>query len=76
MAGRLVNAAEIEAIVRSDYALTRQRLMLIPAKLAPRLAALRTAPECFALMEKEFISAMQQLSDEAGERLKESEAKH
>lgn len=73
MAGRLVNAAEIENCIRSDYAVTAQRLLQIPSKVAPRVAAMRTAAEVEALLYKEFVKALNTLSDEAGERLRLSE---
>jgi hypothetical protein len=75
MQGRLVNAAEVEAVVRSDYMITAQRLLQIPSKVAPRCAAMRTAADVEALLHKEFTSALNTLSDEAGERLRKSEAK-
>ena len=68
--GELVLVAEVEAACFKDYRATRDKLMQIPSKIAPRMAALKDASECFAILEREFEKALNSLSDEAAERLR------
>jgi hypothetical protein len=69
-AGKLVSAADVEAIVRSDYTTTVARILQIPSKVAPRVAAMSTATEVEALLHKEFVKALNGLSEAAGAELR------
>jgi phage terminase Nu1 subunit (DNA packaging protein) len=73
--GELVLAAEVEAEMRQSYRTTAQRLMAVPTTVAPKIAVLKTAAECEAVMRREFEKALNALSDEAGARLQKLEAK-
>jgi phage terminase Nu1 subunit (DNA packaging protein) len=68
--GSLVSDVDVEAIMRSDYATTATRLLGIPSKVAPRVAAMRTAPEVESLLHSEFVKALNALSKAAGDQLK------
>jgi phage terminase Nu1 subunit (DNA packaging protein) len=68
--GSLVSAVDVEAIMRSDYATAATRLLGIPSKVAPRVAAMRTAPEVEALLHSEFVKALNALSKAAGDQLR------
>jgi phage terminase Nu1 subunit (DNA packaging protein) len=74
-AGKLISATDVESIVRSDYAVTVQRILQIPSKVAPRVAAMSSAAEVEALLHREFVKALNTLSEAAGEELKKFEAK-
>jgi hypothetical protein len=68
--GKLVSAVDVEAIMRSDYTTTVARILQIPSKVAPRVAAMQTAVEVEALLHKEFVKALNTLSEAAGEELR------
>jgi phage terminase Nu1 subunit (DNA packaging protein) len=67
--GKLVDAADVESIMRSDYASTAARLLGLPAKLAPRVINMKTPEEAQALMHSEFIKALNSLSKVAADKL-------
>lgn len=75
-AGKFINAAEIGAEIQTSFRTTAQRLLLLPSKLAPRLAALKTAAECEDLLYRECERALNTLSEEAGAELVKHGAKH
>ena len=58
LAGELVPAADIEAAWLAVAGTVRTRLLLIPAKTAPRIVALKTAAEAQALLRKEINAAL------------------
>ena len=58
LAGELVPAADIEAAWLGVAGTVRTRLLLIPAKTAPRIVALKTAAEAQALLRKEINAAL------------------
>ena len=68
--GELVSAAEVGAAVRSDYAVTAQKILQIPSKVAPRVAVMKTAVEVEDLLHKEFVKALTALSREASSKLR------
>lgn len=68
--GKLVDADAVESCMRSDYAITAQRLLQLPSTLSPRLAAMRTAGEVEAFLRKEMEKALNQLSQEADDQLR------
>ena len=68
--GKLVNAADVEAVMRSDYAVTATRLLQLPSKLVPRLAAMTTAAEIETFLHREVTKALNTLSKEADDQLK------
>jgi phage terminase Nu1 subunit (DNA packaging protein) len=69
-AGKLISAADVEAIMRSDYTTTVARILQIPSKVAPRVVAMHTASEVEALLHREFVKALNGLSEAAGEELR------
>jgi len=69
-AGKLISADDVEAIVRSDYTTTVARILQIPSKVAPRVAAMNTATEVEALLHKEFVKALNGLSELAADQLR------
>ena len=73
--GKLIVASDAESIMRSDYATTVLRILQIPSKVAPRIVAMKTAAEVEALLHKEFVRALNTLSDAAGDELKKLEAR-
>ena len=58
LAGELVPAADIEAAWLAVAGTVRTRLLLIPAKTAPRIVALKTPAEAQALLRKEINAAL------------------
>ena len=58
LAGELVPAADIEAAWLAVAGTVRTRLLLIPAKTAPRIVALKTAADAQALLRKEINAAL------------------
>jgi hypothetical protein len=74
--GKFVLADAIEAEIRQSFRTTAQRLLLLPSKLAPRLASMKTAAEVEDLLYRECERALNALSEEAGARLLRHEAKH
>jgi hypothetical protein len=72
--GKLVNAMDVEAAVRTNYRTTAQKILQIPSKVAPRVAAMKTAAEVEDLLHREFVKALNALSDEAAERMRKLEA--
>jgi phage terminase Nu1 subunit (DNA packaging protein) len=58
LAGELVPAADIEAAWLAVAGTVRSRILLIPSKIAPRIAALRTPAEAQALLQKEIHAAL------------------
>jgi hypothetical protein len=71
--GAVAPIDEIAAAVASEYAIVRNNLLGIPAKLAPRLCLLRSAEELRAALETEICEVLENLSADAAYRLKESE---
>lgn len=57
-AGELVEASEIEAAWVAVITTARNRLRLIPSKVAPRVVAMKSAAEAQALMRKEIDAAL------------------
>ena len=58
LAGELVPAADIEAAWLAVAGTVRTRLLLIPAKTAPRIVALKTPVEAQALLRNEINAAL------------------
>ena len=57
-AGELVPAADVGAAWLAVAGTVRTRLLLIPAKTAPRIVALKTAAEAQVLLRKEINAAL------------------
>jgi hypothetical protein len=60
--GELVEIAAVAQVVSEEYAAVRSKLLALPGKLAPQLAATSTAPECMALLTDGIIAALRELS--------------
>lgn len=73
--GELVNGDDVEAAVRQAFRATATRILLLPSKLAPRLAAIQTAVEVEEFLRRELTKSLNDMSDEAAARLSKSQAK-
>lgn len=60
--GELVHVDDVAARIESEYANVRARLLLIPTKLAPRIARMRKAAEARAAIHAEVREALHELS--------------
>ena len=72
-AAAVVPVADVQKAVATEYATVRGRLMSIAAEAAPRLAVLRTASECQALLDEVIAEVLENLtldddSDRSGRR--------
>lgn len=65
-AGDLVVLSEVEKEWSSIMSVIRNRMLLLPAKLAPRLAALTDARECHVAIDGELRAALAQLAEDSG----------
>lgn len=66
--GKVVEVDDVVVAVASEYAVVRNRLLGIGAKLAPDLATLQSASEIMALIDEEITEALNELTvDMAGE---------
>lgn len=61
--GKLLAAEDVEREWSSIVSAARNRLLLMAAKLAPRIAMVSDVRECQALIEKEVREALQKLSE-------------
>jgi len=64
-AGELVALSDVEKEWSSVMSTIRNRMLLLPAKLAPKLAALTEPGECHQVIDAEIRSALAQLAEEA-----------
>ena len=64
-AGELVALSDVEKEWSSVMSTIRNRMLLLPAKLAPKLAALTDPRECHEVIDAEIRSALAQLAEEA-----------
>jgi phage terminase Nu1 subunit (DNA packaging protein) len=65
---KVVEIDDVVVAVASEYAIVRNRLLGIGAKLAPDLATLQSAEEIMALIDEEIIEALNELTiDQGGE---------
>jgi hypothetical protein len=63
--GSVVAVADVARKVASEYALVRNRLLSIPARVAPRVAVIKSAEEVKALLEAEISQALRELACDA-----------
>lgn len=63
--GEVVEIAEVAKQVAEDYRAVKARLLSIPATIAPLVAATRNPAEVKALLEREIISALEELTSDA-----------
>ena len=61
--GKLVEIAEVEAAWSAMILTARNRLLLLPDKVAPRIAAVSDVLECRAIVEYEIREALTALSE-------------
>lgn len=64
--GRVVAIDDVVAIVAAEYGKVRSRLLNIPARVAPRVAPLRSPEEIKALLDEEVAQALEELTFDAG----------
>jgi hypothetical protein len=64
--GAVVAVEDVAMAVASEYAIVRTNILGIPAKLAPRLAILRSAEEVKALLEAEITRTLEDLTRDGG----------
>jgi hypothetical protein len=69
--GALISAADVESIMRSDYAAT-SRLLGLPAKVAPRVIIMKTPEEAQNFLHTEFVKALNALSKDADGELRKT----
>lgn len=62
---KVVEIDDVVKIVVGEYAIIRNRILSMGAKLAPRLAVLRDAVQVKAIIDAEAAEALTELSDEA-----------
>jgi hypothetical protein len=60
--GELVRASEVLREWERFIAACKNRLLLLPAKLAPRVAGMTNATDCHVLMDREIRDALMELS--------------
>jgi hypothetical protein len=63
--GTVVPVEDVVAAVVGEYAKVRNRLLSIPARVAPRVAHLRSPEEIKALIEQEVAQALEELTCDA-----------
>jgi len=61
--GETLNATEVEAEWSNIVSTVRNRILLLPDKLAPRVAALADVLECRAVIERAVREALTALSE-------------
>jgi len=61
--GKLVNVADVEAAWSAMILTARNRLLLLPDKVAPRIAAVSDVQECRAVVDYEIREALTALSE-------------
>jgi hypothetical protein len=61
--GKLVDVAEVEAAWSAMILTARNRLLLLPDKVAPRIAAVSDVQECRAIVDYEIREALTALSE-------------
>jgi hypothetical protein len=61
--GELVNKAKFQAGVYEVVVRVRERLLSIPARVAPVVAGLSDIDACYATVEKEIFAALDELAD-------------
>ena len=69
----VVRADDVTSVMQAEYGTVRAAVFAMPAKLAPRLAILKSPGEVVALLESEFFRALEGLSTEAGVLLEKIE---
>jgi hypothetical protein len=69
--GAVVLVDQVAAAIAGEYSIVRNRLLSLPAKIAPRLAVLRKTEETKALLEVEITNILEELTaDEPSGRSK------
>ena len=63
--GTLVEVADVAEIVDNDYSTVRNRVLGIPSKCAPAVAATSDVREVRAIIEAECLGALEELSNDA-----------
>lgn len=63
--GELVLLSDVEKEWSSVMSTIRNRMLLLPAKLSPKLAALTDPRECHEVIDSEIRAALSQLAEEA-----------
>lgn len=60
--GEVVRVADVMKVVASQYAIVRNRLLSIPAEVAPRVAILSSATEVLAFLQAEIVQTLEALA--------------
>ena len=60
--GEVVRVADVMKVVAMQYAIVRNRMLSIPAEVAPRAAMLNSAPEVQAFIQAEIVEALEALA--------------